>query len=350
VRKPDRSLAALVTLSAAFAAAVVAAASEQQQTPPTFRGGTETVAIYATALDRGGQAITDLERAEFEVYDDGRRQPLTVFVKGLQPITAVVLVDTSASMAPNLDSARTAAEQFVIRMFPGDSARVGSFSDRVNISPTFTSDRDVLLTALREGLHIGNPTMLWDAIDQTMTSLTPLGGRRVILVLTDGYDTLSQTTGDAVFSRAQADELMVYVVQFRTNTIALMAEEPLAPTAGEIFGGNRRRATVASAEQLRRLSRQTGGGHFTLGRFDDVNATFTQVMQELHYQYVLGFTPTAADGKVHQITVRSTRRGSPSGPDKATRPAPLSPRRRSGAERAGDGGPSERSRNDRSFF
>jgi Ca-activated chloride channel homolog len=308
--RTDRSFAGLLVLfPAVAAAAVLAAAPAQQQTPPTFRGGAETVAIYATALDRGGQAVLDLERSEFEVYDDGRRQPLTVFVKGLQPITAVVLVDTSASMAPNLDSAKTAAEQFIIRMFPGDTARVGSFSDRINISPTFTSDRDSLLKGLREGLHIGNPTMLWDAIDQTMTSLTPLGGRRVILVLTDGFDTLSEATGEAVLERARADELMVYVVQFRTNTIALMAEEPLAPTAGEVFSGNRRRATLQSTDYLRRLSRQTGGGHFTLGRFDDVNTTFTQVMQELHYQYVLGFTPTQSDGKVHQITVRSTRPG-----------------------------------------
>ena len=306
-----RALAGLV--AAATAAVVLVAAPLElqppQQTPPTFRGGTETVAIYATALDRGGQAVIDLNRGDFEVYDNGRRQPLTVFVKGLQPITAVVLVDTSASMAPNLDSARTAAEQFVIRMLPGDTARVGSFSDQVRISPTFTADRDALLQGLREDLHIGNPTMLWDALDQTMTALTPLGGRRVILVLTDGYDTRSTTTAQTLLERARADELMVYVVQFRTNAIALLAEEPLAPSASEVFSGNRRRATAQSAESLRRLSRQTGGGHFVLGRFDDVNTTFTQVMQELHYQYVLGFTPERADGKVHQITVRSTRPG-----------------------------------------
>jgi VWFA-related protein len=194
-------------------------------------------------------------------------------------------------------------------MLPGDEARVGSFSDRIDISPTFTGDRDALLHSLREDLHIGNPTVLWDAIDQTMTALTPLAGRRVILVLTDGYDTMSTTQAEAVLARARADELMVYVVQFRTNPIALLAEQPLAPTAGEVFSGTRRRATQQSTEQLRRLSRQTGGGHFLLGRFDDVNTTFTQLMQELHYQYVLGFTPDRADGRVHQIEVRSTRPG-----------------------------------------
>jgi Ca-activated chloride channel family protein len=304
---PRRALSGIVILASCLTAVAPRAAPPQQT--PTFRAGTDTVAIYATALDRGGQAVLDLERSDFEVLDDGRPQALTVFVKGLQPITAVVLVDTSASMAPTLDQARTAAEQFVIRMLPGDTARVGSFSDRIDISQAFTSDRDALLKGLREDLHIGNPTMLWDAIDQMMTALTPLGGRRIVLVLTDGIDTLSTTPAAAVLDRAKVDELMVYVVQFRTNPIALLAEQSLSPSAGELFSGARQRATQVSSEFLRRLSRQTGGGHFTLGRFDDVNTTFTQVMMELHYQYVLGFTPQRADGRVHQLTVRSTRRG-----------------------------------------
>jgi Ca-activated chloride channel family protein len=231
-----RWLAGLALASAPLAAAGPEAAWWQQA--PTFRGGTTTVAVYATALDRGNQAVIDLDRSDFEVFDDGRRQELTVFVKGLQPITAVVLVDTSASMAPTLDQARSAAEQFVIRMLPRDTARVGSFSDRVNISPAFTSDRDEP-RGLREDLHIGNPTMLWDAIDQTMTSLTPLGGRRVILVLTDGIDTMSTATAESVLERARADELMVYVVQFRTNTLALMAELSLLSASGS--SGNRQR-------------------------------------------------------------------------------------------------------------
>ena len=55
---------------------------------------------------------------------------------------------------------------------------------------------------------------------------------------------------------------------------------------------------------MRRLATQTGGGHFQLNQYDDVNATFTQVMQELHYQYVLGFTPQRFDGKIHDLRVR----------------------------------------------
>jgi Ca-activated chloride channel family protein len=60
---------------------------------------------------------------------------------------------------------------------------------------------------------------------------------------------------------------------------------------------------------MRRLASQTGGGHFVLGQFDDVNATFTNVMQELHYQYVLGFAPQRFDGRVHELEVRVKRPG-----------------------------------------
>lgn len=296
--------AALVTLVLDVRPAAQAGA----QQPPVFRSGAEAVSIYATVLDRGGFPVLNLPQDDFEVLDNGRPQKLTVFVSGLQPITAAVLVDTSASMTLNLDLARGAAEGFVLRMLPGDRARVGFFSDRIDLGPAFLSDRDALLGAMRDGLHFGNRTLLFDAIDQAMTSMAPLGGRRVVLLFTDGADTLSRTTMDQLLDRGQVEEVMLYVVQFRSNPRALLAEESLAPTPGELFD-NRRQRQPPATEVLRRLARQTGGGHFLLNQFDDVNATFTQVMQELHYQYVLGFTPELADGRIHEVRVRMKRPG-----------------------------------------
>lgn len=275
----------------------------QPQQPPVFRGTTETVAVYATVIDRYGEMIRNLERDDFIVDDDGRRQELNVFVKGFQPITAMVLVDTSASMTLNLDLARTAAEQLVIRMMPGDQVRVGSLSDRLDLSKGFTSDRDELLRALREDLHVGNPTKLWEGVNETMTELAPLGGRRILVLMTDGVDTMSTLTADKLIERAREDELMIYVVQFRSTPRAQLAELPLSPSAGASMSDPRRYTTPPTAT-LRRLATQTGGGHFQLNEYDDVNATFTQVMQELHYQYVLGFTPQRFDGKVHELRVR----------------------------------------------
>ncbi len=295
----------LGTLAIAMAAtAAVAAVPQDPQQPPVFRGVTETVAVYASVIDRYGELVQDLDRNDFVVEDDGRRQELTVFVKGLQPITAVVLVDTSASMTLNLELARTAAEQFVIRMLPGDQVRVGSFSDRLDLSRSFTSDRDELLKALREDLHIGNPTELWNAVGKTMTELAPLGGRRILVLMTDGVDTVSTTTAAEILERAREDELMIYIVQFRSTQRAQLAEMPLSAGANVAFS-DPRRWTAPPTDTLRRLATQTGGGHFQLNQYDDVNATFTQVMQELHYQYVLGFTPQRLDGAIHDLRVRT---------------------------------------------
>jgi Ca-activated chloride channel family protein len=270
-----------------------------QQQPPVFRSGVETVAIYATVVDRNGELVTNLPRNAFKVFDNGMRQDVTVFVNALQPITAIMLVDTSASMAPTLDFARAAAEAFVVRMMPGDQARVGSFSDRIDVSREFTGDRDALLRALRNDLHIGNPTRLWDALDQTMAELSPLGGRRVIVLLTDGIDTYSTTQVTGIFERARSDELMIYAIHIRSR-VRPGIEAMISPRASAPDP----RRSLPPGEGLRRLALQTGGGYFVLNPTDDVNATFTRVAYELHHQYVLGFSPEKLDGRIHNLDVR----------------------------------------------
>jgi Ca-activated chloride channel homolog len=286
---------------AALAIVLDAGPQEPAGQQPVFRGRTETVAIYATAIDRYGEMVRDLTRDDFVVEDEGRRQDLTVFENGMQPITAALLVDTSASMTLNLDLARAAAEQFVIRMEPGDKVRVGTFSDKITLNETFTSDRDELLRAFRANFDVGNPTRLWDAVSDSAKELAPLGGRRIIMVMTDGVDTLSSERQGDVLDFLQEQELMVYIVQFRANQRGVAAE--LAqPSAKKAFEDPRRR-NVAPTQGLRQIAAETGGGHFQLNRYDDVNATFTRVMQELHWQYVLGFTPQRRDGKLHDLKV-----------------------------------------------
>jgi len=275
----------------------------QQQ--PVFRTGVETVAVYATVVDQYEELVKNLTREDFQVYDDGKPQELTVFQAGLQPITAILMLDTSESMTLSLDLAKNAAEQFVIRMLPGDQVRVGSFSDAITISPKFTGDRDALLTDIRNRLHIGNPTRLWDAVDETMTDLAPLGGRRILVLFTDGDDTYSQKSAANVFDRAKSDELMVYVVQFRSTMLARNQEVASLkmPSLKQSLSYDPRR-NPAPGEALRHISTETGGSIFLLGPNDDVGATFTRLAEELHFQYVLGFTPQKLDNKIHNIEVR----------------------------------------------
>ena len=178
------ALSILVVLSAA--AAVLA------QQAPAFRAGVQTVPIYASAIDASGWLVPSLEREHFEVLDNGAVQQLTMFESDVQPIKVVVMLDTSGSMTLHLKLLKLAAEQFVLRLLPDDRARIGSFSDKIILSPTFTGDRDELIRVIHNDIQHGNPTHLWDAIDASMTARSREQGRRVVLIFTDGEDMYSK--------------------------------------------------------------------------------------------------------------------------------------------------------------
>src|SRR4029077_5113045 len=122
-----------------------------------------TVPVYSTVVDSAGRLVPDLEQKDFEIYDEGKKQELSIFLTDVQPISVVVMLDTSGSMTANLEFLKSAAEKFVIRLLPADRAMIGSFSDKIVLSPQFTSDRDSLVRYLHEDIDFGNPTRLWDA-------------------------------------------------------------------------------------------------------------------------------------------------------------------------------------------
>src|SRR5690606_22800400 len=110
---------------------------------------------------------------DFEVFDNGRRQEITLFANDFQPITIVVMLDRSGSMVKNFDLVRKAAERFIDHLGPDDRARVGSFSNRIRIDPEeFTSDRAALVRVLREKLQDPGTTPLWRATSLAMTALS----------------------------------------------------------------------------------------------------------------------------------------------------------------------------------
>jgi Ca-activated chloride channel homolog len=261
------------------------------QTPgqaPVFRGGTRTeVPIYATVMDSAGRLVPNLQREDFTVTDDGKPVELTQFSNATQPFTAVVMLDTSASMTANLELLNRAAEQFLLRLLPVDRAQVGAFNDKIQFSGKFTNDRDELIAAL-DDLYFGNPTRLNDAIAASLDALERVEGRRVVLVFTDGEDTASKIGFRTVQDRARDEEVMVYAIGLES----------------EMFNGQRVQRTRPSRD-LRKIADETGGGYFELKKTDQLAPTFTRVAQELRSQYLLGFAPATLDGKVHKLDVRT---------------------------------------------
>jgi VWFA-related protein len=259
------------------------------QQAPIFRAGVQTVALYATVTDQSGRLVPDLEQKDFDIYDNGKLQTITVFKSDVQPVTVLLTLDTSGSMTMNLEHLKDAAEAFVIRLLPFDRARITNFDDKIVTSPVFTSSRDDLIRYIHEDVGYGNGTRLWDAVDDSMSKLATVQGRRVVLLFTDGDDEGSRdSTLDAVTKRAESEDFMIYSIGFESHILGV---------------------TTHPDKGIRRLADATGGGWFELSKADDLNSTFTRVADELHRQYVLGFAPAVLDGKLHQVEVRVRRPG-----------------------------------------
>ena len=272
-----------LALVAGLALPAATAVSGQQA---VFRAGTQIVPVITTVIDSNGRLVPGLEQDQFTILDNGKPVDIVSFENDVQPFTAVVMMDYSASMTANLDRLQAAAEQFLLRMLPEDQAQVGSFSDKIQFSGEFTSDRDDLIFAL-EDLQFGNPTRLYDAINESIAMLRQAENRKVVLVFTDGDDTASRVGMGDVLDRARDEEVMIYSIGLES----------------EFFNGQRRVRTRPD-RGLRRLSDETGGGYFELKKTDDLGPTFSRVAQELHSQYTIGFSPAILDGKEHKLVVR----------------------------------------------
>jgi VWFA-related protein len=275
----------------ATSAIVILAAVATFAQQPTFKAGTSIVPVLTTVLDGQGRLVPDLEREDFTILDNGKPQEVVFFQNDIQPFTVVVMMDFSFSMNAHLKLLKAAAEQFVLRMLPADKGQVGAFSDKIQFSGPFTSDRDDLIDAL-DDLQYGNPTRLYDAIDASIDMLDEATGRKVVLVFTDGDDTASRTGFGSVLDKARDKEVMVYAIGLQS----------------EFFNGQRMQRTRPD-RALRRLADETGGGYFELKTTDELAPTFTRVAQELHSLYALGFTPSTLDGKEHKLDVRVRKQG-----------------------------------------
>jgi VWFA-related protein len=256
----------------------------------------------------------------------------------------VVLLDRSTSMRRNFDLVEKAAEQFVAAMLPADKARIGSFSDRIQVDPRdFTSDHDELINILRTELQFEGPTPLWNAVNVGITALLHQQGRRVVLVFTDGMDSPMNTSSNNsslkdVMKRAEEENVMVYAIGL-AGSVPTFARGSGGGWGGPGGGGGGRRPggggfggggrggwggggrpggfgglgghrgtqTDRPDEGLPKIAAATGGGYFELTSTDDLARTFTRVADELHHQYALGFSPATLDGKMHTLALRITQ-------------------------------------------
>jgi VWFA-related protein len=314
-----------ISVTAALLTVSLGASPPLQSQQPSFVTSNRTVAVYATVTNSHGRLVPDLTREDFAIDDNGRRQTLTLFSNVIQPITVVMLLDRSSSMKPNFELEQEAAEAFVDAMGKADKARIGSFSQHIQIDPPeFTSDQGELSKILQTELQPEGPTPLWNAVDTGIDKLLLEPGRRVILVFTDGVDMPMNFSNHNkslkdVMKRADEENIMVYAIGLAGENGMPTSNGPdrtgrgLPPGFGGFGGrggyssGSGNLAMEKPDEGLPKIAAATGGGYFELTSGRQLAPTFARVANELHSQYALGFTPEKLDGKMHDLTVHMSQ-------------------------------------------
>ena len=248
-----------------------------QQAPPVFKSSVDIVPVYATVTDLKGTFTRGLTRDDFEVLDDGKPQQIVSFSEEAQAISVSVILDTSGSMSEARPKMLAAAGVFLDQLRPDDRAMLGSL---VYAGRPFTSDKARLRTAM--DLIPPDPgSPIWSALDGAVTALQPETQRRVIVMYTDGQNTdvfgRLKVTESSVRERLETEGVMLYAIGFQ----------------GVSLGGG-----------IKTIARRSGGRATELGRDDDLAKALTAIADELHHQYLIGFTPAAFDGKSHKIEVR----------------------------------------------
>lgn len=280
-----------LALSAAAACVAALSTGSAQQ---IFRGGVDVVALSVTVMDANAKYVSGLDRARFQVFEDGVLQDITYFSRQHQPIALTLLIDTSTSMEAKMRISQEAAIGFARQLTPADVAAVVGFDSRPQILQTFTSDKALLEAAIRK-TAAGGSTSLYNALYIGLRELQRVKAvdvdevrRQAIVVLSDGEDTTSLLSYEEVLELAKRSETAVYSIGLRTR--------------GEVNASGFREAEFV----LRTLAQQTGGREFFVDDVKELPAIYQRIADELANQYSMGYISKNGrrDGAWRRIVVR----------------------------------------------
>src|SRR6266699_980036 len=283
--------------------------SDAQQ-PPTFRTAVNLVDVLATVLDRRNKLVSGLNKNDFKILDDNAAQEIRFFGKQSDlPLRIGMLMDTSNSIRDRLKFEQEAAVDFLYSVLRRgkDQAFAMTFDDEPQIIQAFTGDGGSLRDQINQ-TRAGGGTAVYDAIyeacsKQLSNPPRPPGDqpdvvRRVMVLISDGDDNLSNHTRGEAIEMAQRTNVVIYTISTSTQWIQLSQTDPTK-------AANRKMHLTEGDEILKNLAEETGGRAFFPYHVDDLNQSFQDIGDELRNQYTITYSPSnfVANGKYHRIKI-----------------------------------------------
>ncbi len=296
-----KRLRVTLILSIIAAAAVLTAqeAGKVEKQGEVVEGGQDSlirvdvsrVPLLFTVTDKKNRFITDLEKEDFEVRDNGETQAIREFVRESDlPLRIGILMDTSNSIRGRFRFEQESASEFIrgVLAEQKDRAFLVSYDTRAELMVDYTDDPEMLAKGVRL-LRAGGGTALYDAIYYACRDKLPEDRpleqfRRALVVIGDGEDNQSSVTRDMALEMAHKSESVIYTIST-----------------------NRTGARQDGDKTLDYFAEQTGGLAFHPFQASDLEQSFANIANELRHQYFIIYSPTnfAMDGSFHKIRVKS---------------------------------------------
>ncbi len=289
-------------------------AAPQEEAKPQEQGRITQVVnlvdVLFTVLNRRNKLVPDLAKEDFKIWDDKAQQTIRYFSKQSDlPLRIGLLMDTSNSIRDRLKFEQDAATSFLFSVIRHnrDQAFVMTFDDEPNILQAFTDDTGRLRDEI-VATRAGGGTAVYDAIyvaceKELSHPPRPAGDqpdvvRRVMIVISDGDDNLSNHTRAEAIEMAQRTSVVIYTISTSTQWIQLSQTNPekLADRKTHLTEGDK---------ILQDLAEETGGRAFFPYHVDDLDQSFQDIGDELRNQYSIAYIPTNSvlDGKYHRIRI-----------------------------------------------
>ena len=286
-----RKLVTLILLVLACVATLAQQPPTQSRQPETtLKVDVKLVNVYVTVTDAHGSPVAGLKKENFHLLEDGREQAISIFDKeSALPLSIALAIDTSLSTRHDLPLEQAAAKRFAKAILrPVDALSVFGFSETVLQSTPYTPE----LRRIEEGIdhiRLGAATALFDAVYLASRSLDRRQGRKVMVLITDGGDTISKIDYKEAVRAAEEAEALVYSI----------IVVPIENSAGRETGGE---------HALIQLSEDTGGKYYYATSTPQLDDAFRQISDELRTQYLLAYYPSQrlSNSQFRRIQVQVT--------------------------------------------
>ena len=307
-----------------------------KQDPFVFRTGVELINVTATVTDRSGRFVRGLTQNDFQVFDDGRPQPITHFSAERVPVSIGIVVDTSGSMdGEKIEAARDALDRFLTQLLdPADEVFLYRFDNQPSLVEGWTRDKQRISDAVRTIQPHGG-TALYDAVAAAVQMAAHgRNQKKAVLVISDGNDTSSRTDIVALRQLIRQTEVLVYAIgidaaagppRFQFQTVQYPPQRPPRypfpfpfprrppgnpprpyPPTPQPPGGNRGSIDDerVNGAALRSITDDSGGRTEIVRFARDLDPATAGIADELSRQYYLGYSaPNGHDGRWHDIRV-----------------------------------------------